>query len=127
MNITIETNLSPSAGEVVALLNQSSWASNRTLEDLELMLRNSNCFVSIQTKGKLIGFARAITDGIYRALIDDVIVDINFRKLGLGNILSDNLLNELSKVEEVVLLANNTLESFYDKLSFKVIKESPLQ
>jgi hypothetical protein len=49
---------------------------NRTLEQVEIMLKNTPawvCLVDVDSN-KMVGFARALTDGIFKALIEDVIV-----------------------------------------------------
>ena len=42
--------------------------------------------------GKLIGFARAISDGQFRAYIEDVVIHTSFQKSGIGMILVSKLL-----------------------------------
>ena len=49
--------------------------------------------MTIRSNAKLIGFGRAITEGVYRALIDDIIIDAAYRKKGLGRVIIENFYN----------------------------------
>jgi ribosomal protein S18 acetylase RimI-like enzyme len=55
---------------------------------------------------RLIGFARAVSDGVFRAYIEDVVVHENYRRSGIGQKLLSRLMNELSDIETVSLFAN---------------------
>lgn len=116
--ITVSTTVIPSAFELKHLFNQTDWANNRTLDDIEKLIKFLGPFVTITEDNKLIGFGRIITDGIYRALLDDIIIDSNYRGQGLGNTIVEELLNLVPHVEEVYVNTSNELESFYNKFNF---------
>ncbi len=59
---------------VQRLLAQTDWAAHRSPADLQTMLAGSVCVGAWQAD-RLVGFARVITDGVYRALLEDVVVD----------------------------------------------------
>ena len=108
------------AEELAYLLKQSDWAANRSPNTLERMLRHTPCFVSARSKGRLIGFARALSDETYRALVEDVIVDEAYRGRGVGAALIELLLREhLSGVEEVSLACTEANAAFYERFGFK--------
>lgn len=71
--------LDATANGLQALLAQTTWAQHRTIEGIETMLRLTGAGVTARSEGRLAGFARALTDGAYRALIDDVMVDEGWR------------------------------------------------
>ena len=76
-----------------ALLSKSAfWAVDRTIEDLKIALDRSEPVVSAWDRDKLVGFARATSDGIYRATIWDVVIDCDYQRLGLGRKLVENTL-----------------------------------
>lgn len=106
------------AQDLQQLLDQTSWASARTVDEIGLMLRNTPLYLGAWEAGRLIGFARALTDGVYRALIDDVVVDASFRGKGVGNDLVQRLLNHLEPVEEVVLGCAEDVAPFYERMGF---------
>ena len=49
---------------------------NRKLEQVEFMLKNTAAWVCLvdEETDTIVAFARALTDGIFKALIEDVIV-----------------------------------------------------
>ena len=95
------------------------WAQERSLEDLSVAISNSEPVISVWDKTKLIGFARATSDGIYRANIWDVVIHPDYRQLGLGTKLVESILSHprLSRVEKVYLMTTHQ-EHFYQKIGF---------
>jgi N-acetylglutamate synthase-like GNAT family acetyltransferase len=103
-----------------ALLNKSAfWAVDRQIEDLKIALDRSEPVVSAWDQDKLVGFARATSDGIYRATIFDVVVDPDYRRLGLGRKLVEIILMHpcMCRVEKIYLMTTNQ-QSFYERLGF---------
>lgn len=96
------------------------WARERKQEDLKIAIANSNPVVSIWDEEKLIGFARATSDGVYRAAIWDVIVHPNYRGLGLGGKLVETVLSHplVNRVERVYLTTTHQ-QSFYQHIGFE--------
>ena len=108
------------ARELTHLFSQTDWAANRSPSGLEHMLNHTPCFVSARSEGQLVGFARALSDGVYRALIEDVIVEESYRGRGVGAALVRLLLKEhLNAVEEVSLGCTEENVVFYEKLGFE--------
>ena len=68
---------------------------------------------------RLVGFARVITDGIYQALIDDVVVKESKRGTGIGSELMRQLVERLTEVEEVFLHCGEQVVSFYERHRFE--------
>jgi ribosomal protein S18 acetylase RimI-like enzyme len=108
--------------QLQALLNKSAfWAVDRTIEDLKIALDRSEPVVSAWDEDKLIGFARATSDGIYRATIWDVVIDSDYQRLGLGRKLVETVLahNCMQRVEKIYLTTTHQ-QSFYERLGFVV-------
>ncbi|MBT8307501.1 MAG: GNAT family N-acetyltransferase [Maribacter sp.] len=120
----LEINITqlPSEKELKKLFSQTTWASKRKNQDIRKMLENLNVFVTIRKNSALIGFGRAITDGIYRALIDDIIVDNSYQKRGLGKVIVENLLKQLVGIDEIFLNTKPDLEEFYKKFGFAKVR-----
>jgi GNAT superfamily N-acetyltransferase len=98
------------------------WTKGRALADVKNMLRHSNVvigYAEVET-GKLIAFARVLTDYVYKALIFDVIVDVNYQKQGLGRALMDAILNhpDLESVNHFELYCLPEMMPFYHKWGF---------
>ena len=96
------------------------WAKERKLEDLGEAIKNSEPVISVYSKQQLIGFARATSDGIYRATIWDVVIHPDFRGTGLGSKLVETVLSHprMSRVERVYLMTTHQ-QKFYEKIGFE--------
>ena len=96
------------------------WAKSRSKEKMEIAIANSNPVVTVWDKDRLIGFARATSDGIYRAGIWDVVIHPDYRGWGLGRKLVETVLThpQVNKVERVYLTTTNQ-QSFYERIGFE--------
>jgi ribosomal protein S18 acetylase RimI-like enzyme len=102
------------------LLNRSAfWAIDRRVEDLQVAIDRSEPVVSAWDQDKLIGFARATSDGIYRAAIWDVAIDPDYQRLGLGRKLVATVLAHpyMQRVERIYLFTTHH-QRFYERLGF---------
>jgi ribosomal protein S18 acetylase RimI-like enzyme len=97
------------------------WAKGRSIKDWAIAIANSEPVISIWEKELLIGFARATSDGIYRATIWDVVIHPEYQGKGLGNKLVETVLSHprMQKVERVYLMTTHQQE-FYKKIGFQV-------
>ena len=65
-------SLKPTDGlnKLQKLLNENAfWAKNRTITDLKKCLANSDVIISLWVGNEIVGFGRALTDGIYRGCL----------------------------------------------------------
>jgi len=88
-------NLKPTNGlkKLQKLLdNNAFWAKNRTINDLKKCLANSDVVISIWAGNEIVGFGRALTDGIYRGVLWDIVIDQNHQGKGFGTLIVKNLL-----------------------------------
>ncbi len=67
---------------------------------------------------RLIGAARAISDGIASSAIYDVVVDPDYQGQGIGSLLMQTLLARLPK-RSIMLVSVKGKEPFYRKLGFR--------
>jgi predicted GNAT family N-acyltransferase len=103
---------------VQRLLTQTDWAANRSPADLQTVLAGSVC-IGAWEDDQLVGFARAITDGVYRALLEDVVVDESLRGQGIGRALVEKLLEHLAPVQQILLVCGDHLVPFYAQFGFE--------
>ena len=98
------------------------WGKNRKLSDLKVSLSNSDVIVSIWNQGEIIGFGRALSDGIYRSVLWDVVIDKNHQGNGYGSMLVKTILNaqQIKNSQKVYLMTTNKKE-FYCQLDFKEV------
>ncbi|MBD2446850.1 GNAT family N-acetyltransferase [Nostoc sp. FACHB-152] len=96
------------------------WAKGRSIEDLGIAVTNSDPVISLWDDTKLIGFARATSDGIYRATIWDVVIHPDYQRTGLGSKLVETVLSHprMRWVERVYLMTTHQ-QGFYEKIGFK--------
>jgi ribosomal protein S18 acetylase RimI-like enzyme len=97
------------------------WAKRRSIKDWGIAIANSEPVISIWDRELLIGFARATSDGIYRATIWDVVIHPEYQGNGLGSKLVETVLSHprMQKVERVYLMTTHQQE-FYEKIGFQV-------
>lgn len=95
------------------------WAKGRSIEDLGIAIANSEPVISVWDGERLIGFARATSDGIYRATIWDVVIHPEYQGNGLGIKLVETILSHpRMQVERVYLMTTNQ-QAFYEKIGFQ--------
>lgn len=96
------------------------WARERKIEDLAIAIANSDPVITVWEGERLIGLARATSDGIYRATIWDVIIHPEYQGVGLGRKLVETLLSHprMNRVERVYLMTTHQ-QRFYERIGFK--------
>jgi len=108
-------------GQVQDLFNANSfWARGRSRKALIRMLLGSCGVVSAWQAGQLVGFGRATSDGVFRAVLWDVVVASEHQGQGLGSRIVQSLLSypAVAEAERVYLMTTNS-GGFYEKLGFK--------
>ena len=115
-------NLRPTRGllKLRRLLNKHAfWAQGRSRQQLREMLKGSQVVVSLWRGKRMVGFGRASSDGIYRAVLWDVVVAGDLQGRGLGRRVVEALLAspKLREVERVYLMTTNS-NGFYEQMGF---------
>lgn len=82
---------------------------------------NSTSVVFIFVQDQLVGFGRAISDGVYQAAIYDVAVLPEFQRKGIGKVIIKTIVNSLPGCN-FILYSNAGKEEFYLKLNFRKLK-----
>lgn len=103
--------------DVERLLKQTEWGANRLRDHIQTMIDGSLC-LGVWQDGTLVGFARAVTDGIYRAFIEDVVIDEALRGQGIGSEMVRRLNDRLAHIELVELACGEERVPFYERLGF---------
>jgi len=85
------------------------------------MLANSNVIITLWNKNNLVGFGRATTDQVYRAVLWDIVVSKDMQRVGLGKIIVEELLKDkkINSAEKIYLMTTDS-KDFYKQLGFKV-------
>ena len=114
--------LTPSQGLLklkILFEKHAFWARGRSNKEIRQLLAGSNVIISLWRGKRLIGFGRATSDGIYRAVLWDIVVAGDLQGLGLGKLVVNALLatKALKGVERIYLMTTNSVE-FYQQLNF---------
>lgn len=112
----------PQIEDLHRLFQLEWWSRGRELGDVRRMVEQSSVVVALgdaQSK-RLLAFARALTDFVYKAVIFDVIVDASRRREGLGRALMEAIVQDpkLRAVRHLELYCLPELEPFYRKWDF---------
>lgn len=103
-----------------ALQQETSWARDRSLLDLQRAVAASDLVVSAWRGSTLIGCARVLTDFVYRAVLCDVIVHSAYRHQGIGRKLVEEVTGHprMAGVSKFSLLTT-TAQPFYEHLGWR--------
>ncbi len=107
--------------QVVSLFQAAAfWAKDRTRADMAIAVAHSYPLVTAWDGPKLIGFARATSDGVFRATIWDVVISPDYQGGGLGRKLVETLVAHphMSRVERVYLMTTHQ-QGFYARIGFE--------
>jgi len=120
----IGPKLTPTNGleKLQSFLNENTfWARGRNKKQLCKMLTNSTVVVSLWHQDQLIGFGRATSDHVFRAVLWDVVIASNRQGLGFGKLIIEAILTDkkIQSVEKIYLMTTNCSE-FYKQLGFKL-------
>ena len=123
-------NLKPTNGlsKLQKLLdNNAFWAKSRTIKDLKKCLSNSDVVISLWVGNEIVGFGRGLTDGIYRGVLWDIVIDQNHQGKGFGKLIIKNLLSskKVKSTKKIYLMTTNK-KFFYSQLDFKEVTSQNL-
>lgn len=110
--------------QLVELYQELRWTKERKPADISVMLANSTVVLSLWEGEKLVGFARVLSDLVYRATIWDVVVRPSHQGQGLGRKLIESVLGhaKLARVERFWLITAKP--DFYKRFGFVEEEES---
>ncbi|MEO1671586.1 MAG: GNAT family N-acetyltransferase [Cyanobacteria bacterium J06631_2] len=121
--IVIQRNNSVTANQLNDLCIAVGWSS-RPLTQLEQALEHSFACVAAwhvnREQKRLIGFTRAVSDGVYQATLLDVAVHPDFQGRGIGKTIVKTIIKQLraAQIADITLFASPHLTDFYHKLGF---------
>jgi ribosomal protein S18 acetylase RimI-like enzyme len=92
-------------------------------KDIISKIFNASTQVTIATDGnRIIGFGRAISDGVFNAAIYDVVVHAEYQGMGIGKLIMKDLLSNLRDISCVHLISTTGNENFYRRVGLKRVK-----
>jgi predicted N-acetyltransferase YhbS len=123
MNIQYQLEPQLSSTEFIDLLQRSSLAQRRPVDDLERiagMLRHADIILTARLdSGALIGISRAITDYSFCTYLSDLAVAREFQKQGIGRELIRRTHEAAGLHTSLILLAAPAAQSYYPHIGMK--------
>ena len=107
--------------EIHNLYKNEWWTKKRSFEDTKLCISGSQICIGVVDDNQILyGFARVLTDYIFKALIFDIIVSPDHRDKGIGKQLLLHIKNhpKLNKVKHFELYCLPEMFPFYENFGF---------
>ncbi len=104
------------------LLCENGWAHRvGSLPEFELLIAASQrTAVATSASGKVIGFARGITDGISNGYLSMVVVAAAHRRQGVGQALVRHVMGTNTNITWVLRAGREGADAFFSSLGFSV-------
>jgi ribosomal protein S18 acetylase RimI-like enzyme len=104
-----------------ALLESSGWSHRlRCVSDLAALVAASDrACVAVTPSGEVVGFARALTDGISNGYLSMVVVAPGFRRQGIGRALVAKVTEGSPSVNWVLRAGREGASEFFGRLGFR--------
>ena len=118
--IKVSASRKPTVTQLQSLYRHAWWTKSRKNGDVAKMLRHPQVLLTAWDAGRLIGFARVLTDFTYRAIIADVMVLPGYEGVGIGSDLVKTALKDKRlKTVTGFWLYSTDKQAFYKKLGFE--------
>lgn len=108
--------------KILALYKNVGWTNYTIKPDiLQKAINNSLYILTAWNNTQLVGFLRAVGDGLTIIYIQDIIVLDNFRRQGIGSELIKLTLEKYANVRQILLLTDEqpSTISFYESVGFQ--------
>ncbi len=103
------------------------WPKNIKINDLKKWLANSDVVITIWVGKEKVVYGRDLTDGIYRGVLWDIVIDQNHQGKGFGTLILNNLLSskKIKNTKKLYLMTTNK-KLFYSQFDFKEVDSQKL-
>ena len=107
--------------EITNLYQSVGWTKYlERISVLEDAYANSLCVIGAYDNEKLVGIIRAVGDGLTIVFIQDIIIQPEYQRKGIGTKLLKAVMDKYSDVYQIELLTDNTekTKAFYRSVGF---------
>ena len=109
------------AGELEAarrLLRENGWERVNDADEFRLLISRSQHALVALANGEVVGFARALSDGLSNGYITMLVVADSHRRKGVGRALIDAIVGNDRRMTWILNARRPDLPLFYEKLGF---------
>ena len=116
--------------EVIKIYEKAGWLAY--LGDKEKLIRtfnNSLYILGAFEENKLLGFIRCVGDGEHIVYVQDLIVDVEYKRRGIGRELIEKVMNKYAHVRMFTLITDSADEvsnSFYKAIGLNKYNDNGL-
>lgn len=103
--------------EVAGVLKRSQLA-DRTPEEQEIIFNNSYAVVFVYDDDRIVGVARALSDGLSQAAIYNVALDEEYQGGGVGRVMLEKLMEQL-KGQNIILYTHPQTVELYEHFGYR--------
>lgn len=128
MTINYRDGQTPNEEELLELYRSVGW-TNYTKDPVLLAksVGSSLFVVTARAKGRLIGLARVVGDGLTIAYLQDILVSPQYQRQGVGRELFQRVFLPFQDVRQKVLMTDNddAQIAFYGSMGFTEVRKLP--
>lgn len=121
-DVIYRSNVKISADEFIDLLQRSTLAARRPINDkgrIQKMLDHGNVIITAWKENKLVGVSRALSDFSFCCYLSDLAVDEAFQKQGIGKTLIDETHKAAGLQTMLILLAAPAAAQYYPRIGME--------
>ena len=109
--------------EAAELYLEAGWMDHADTEAVSAMLKGTFAVSAAFHNGRLIGFMRAFSDGVSDAYMLDLVVRKEYRKLGVGRRILEQLAHHLKQrgIDWILCIGAPGTEAFYSRTEAKTM------
>ncbi|MGV3466866.1 MAG: GNAT family N-acetyltransferase [Heyndrickxia sp.] len=122
MEFIYQEDLTDINWEEMRQVYQSVGWNKHTEEIIQTVFLASNVVIIVRAGKRIVGFGRALTDGVFNAAIYDIVVHKDYQGLGIAKQIIAHLLKKLEGVSCIHFISTTGNEAFYKKQGFKKVK-----